>query len=294
MIGNPLKHSQMTRKELFREICADLSAVYPAPEAEAIARALFEFYHNLDRTDLYLDPHAEIGENRALESAVRQVVNGRPWQYATGEASFCGLPLAVDERVLIPRPETEELVRWIVDDHRGAAPKILDVGTGSGAIAIALMRGLPGSEAIAIDVSDDALDLARENAGRCGVGIRFERCDILHEKPAGKFDVVVSNPPYVRLSERAAMRGNVLDYEPHAALFVPDDDPLLFYRAIAGWGFRGLTPGGRLYFEINEAFGPETAQLLAGLGYHEVELRQDLFGKDRMVKGRLPLTGSMA
>lgn len=274
----------MTRRELFQKIRKELSTAYPPREAEAIALRLLEHFSQLDRAAICLEPRAEATENRALNNAVVELLHGRPLQYVLGETEFCGLRLTVDGRVLIPRPETEELVRWIAEAQRGRAGRILDIGTGSGAIAIALANELPDAELFAIDISEDALDVARQNAAANGVRVRYSRCDILTEKPDGKFDVIVSNPPYVRTSERAAMRGNVLNHEPPAALFVPDDDPLLFYRRIAAWGLGALNSGGEIYFEINEALGRQTEEGLASQGYKEVELRQDIFGKDRMIK----------
>jgi release factor glutamine methyltransferase len=191
--------------------------------------------------------------------------------------------------VLIPRPETEELVRRVLTENvAGGDFRVLDIGTGSGAIAIALARAWPEAVVEAIDISPGALAVARENGQRNGVQVRFSACDILQEVPSGQFDVIVSNPPYVRPSERAQMHPNVLDHEPGLALFVPEEDPLLFYRRIATVARDLLQPGGRLYFEINEAMGAEIARLLTRLGYTSVEIRTDLSGKERIAQAVAP------
>jgi release factor glutamine methyltransferase len=279
----------MRRKEIFDWIFRELSGVYPQREAREGALLLMEGLLGVNRIALFLDPDVDVSPiPAALSDALAQLREHRPLQYVLGEAYFCGIPLRVDERVLIPRPETEELVSRIAGEWKGERPRILDVGTGSGAIAIALARMVPGAAITAVDISAGALELAREDARQNGVeaDIDFIRLDILSDTPDGRYDVVVSNPPYVRESERAAMRRNVLDYEPASALFVPDDDPLLFYRRIAALGRELLLPGGALYFEINEAFGQQTKQLLSDAGYIGVEIRQDIFGKDRIVSGR--------
>lgn len=280
--------SPMGRKELFERICRELADVYPPDEARAAAWALIEEMSGIGRTEIFLDPRAEIVPPPAFFEALEQLRAHRPLQYVLGTAEFYGLTLRLDERVLIPRPETEELVRRIVGENRGASPRILDVGTGSGAIALALARELPGAAVTGLDISPGALELARENARTNGVEVNFQSLDILTQVPEGQYDLIVSNPPYVRVCERSAMRRNVLDYEPEAALFVPDDDPLLFYRRIASLGRRLLVPGGALWFEINEAFGRETAELLAGMGYEDMALWRDLFGKERMVRAKNP------
>jgi release factor glutamine methyltransferase len=275
----------MEHKACFDRIRQELSVVYPPEEARAIAFVLFEEYLHLSRSDLFLDPAARIDPSPALEQALRELLSHRPLQYVLGHAEFCGLTFQVDERVLIPRSETEELVRWIADEWAGRSPRILDIGTGSGAIAIALANIFPQAVVCAVDISEAALRVAESNAKSAGVGVVFQRCDILRELPAGRFDVIVSNPPYVRRSEKALMRRNVLDYEPEIALFVPDDDPLRFYRRIAALGREMLNAGGMLYLEINEAFGDETAALLTDTGYSDVALRRDFFGRERMLKG---------
>lgn len=215
----------------------------------------------------------------------------RPVQYILGVADFYDLELAVGGGVLIPRPETEELVRWIVDNVRGkTGARILDVGTGSGAIAIALAKNLPGARVTAIDISEDALGFARANGEKYSAGVEFRRADILDPTlEIGRFDVIVSNPPYIPASERAAMHDNVVKYEPGSALFVPDDDPLVFYRAIAKFARRSLAPGGELYFEIHENFSHGTAALLAAEDFCGIVVREDLNSKPRMARAVNPL-----
>jgi len=279
----------MRRKEYFDLIRTRLSGIYGVEEAGALGWHLLESCVNLNREAVYAEPDAPVSPSPAVEAAIRELERHRPLQYVLGHTEFYGLPFRVDERVLIPRPETEELVRWIAGDWRGKSPAVLDIGTGSGAIAVALARSLPGSAVTALDVSPGALEVAGENARANGVEVRAIRCDVLRETPAGEYDMIVSNPPYVRESERTSMHPNVLDHEPGLALFVPDDDPLRFYRRIAELGLALLKPGGALYLEINEAFGAETAALLEGSGYTDVRLRKDLFGKDRMIRACKPL-----
>ena len=250
-----------------------------------MAFVLLEEYAGLSREAIFLDPDAGIEPSSALFDALEQLYTHRPLQYVLGHAEFCGLVFAVNEDVLIPRPETEELVEWISREWKGRPVRILDIGTGSGAIAVALAKKLTEAMVSAVDISEKAILMAAANAAGNAVQVSFAVCDILNGKPEGKFDVIVSNPPYVRHSEQEFMRKNVLDYEPGNALFVPDDDPLLFYRRIAGLGREMLNEGGALYFEINEAFGNETVRLLTELGYSQIEIRADILGKERMVKG---------
>ena len=205
--------------------------------------------------------------------------------HIAGFCRFCGRKFSLEEGVLIPRPETEELVRTIVERHRSdSGLRILDIGTGS--IAVTLAAELPDARVTAVDISDTALRIARRNAERHRQTVRFERRDILTGPPEGEFDLIVSNPPYVTESEKRQMSPNVLRYEPHRALFVPDDDPLLFYRAIAGLGRRLFAPGGTVYFEINERFGTQTVELLENEGYREIVLSKDFFGKPRTVSAQ--------
>ena len=198
---------------------------------------------------------------------------------------FYGLSFEVDENVLIPRPETEELVEWILKDNKEGGLRVLDIGTGSGCIPITLAKFLLHADIASWDISDGALEVARRNCRRNDVKVRLERKDVLQTSSSEEqFDIIVSNPPYITEKEKANMSANVLEWEPELALFVPDDSPLLFYRKIAELGRDMLVSGGRLYFEINQEYGRETVDMLAGLGYKNIELRKDLFQNDRMIK----------
>ena len=276
----------MKGRELYDWVQDELSTVYPPEEAGAMARILLEEVMGLPFHVILVDPEAQQEPSATLLTALSQLKKHRPLQYVLGRTDFAGLNFRVDERVLVPRPETEELVRWIVDENRLKTPAILDVGTGSGAIAVSLARAIPGAEVSGWDVSLEALEIAMENAEANGVLVRFRQTDVLTEKPSEKYDLIVSNPPYVRESERMVMRANVLDYEPACALFVPDDDPLLFYRKITELATLSLQDGGWLYFEINEAYGPEIVNLLKSNGFSGVELRRDIFDRDRMVRAQ--------
>jgi release factor glutamine methyltransferase len=209
-----------------------------------------------------------------------------PIQYILGETEFYGLPFYVNESVLIPRPETEELVDWIQkENYKSAELNILDIGTGSGCIAIALRHEFPSSTVDAFDVSEKALETAKQNATHNKLEVNFKAVDILNAPAFNKkWDIIVSNPPYITENEKDTILSNVLDHEPHLALFVPDNDPLLFYREIAFFAQQYLTPAGKLYFEINRNAGNHTLELLTGMGYRDVELRKDISGNDRMVR----------
>jgi release factor glutamine methyltransferase len=212
----------------------------------------------------------------------------KPIQYVTGTVYFFGLRLKVDPSVLIPRPETEELVKWAADEMKGKSGlRILDIGTGSGCIILVLGSLLPGSDLTATDISQSALGVASQNASLCGTRVEFRISDILDEtawESHEEYDLIISNPPYVRSSEKGGMRANVLDFEPPAALFVPDDDPLVFYRAIAGFSQRKLAPGGKLFLEINENLGEETVSLIRQFGFTDMVMKKDMQGKDRFIR----------
>lgn len=264
-----------------------LAGLYDAAEAKELARIALmrvldcDFTFLLSHSPLTLSGEQMSGVDLFLE----RLAKGQPVQYVEGEAAFYGLSFKVKPGVLIPRPETAELVDWVKSDYSSFNnPAILDVGTGSGCIAVALASALPGAKVSAVDVSDDALAVAYQNANLNGVEVAFSKVDILSQEPVGIFNAIVSNPPYICNSEKAAMHKNVLDYEPALALFVPDNDPLLFYRRIAQLALTLLQPGGHLYFEINERFGAETVSMLRNLGFSDVSLRADFFGKDRMVR----------
>ncbi|MDR2911750.1 MAG: peptide chain release factor N(5)-glutamine methyltransferase [Alistipes sp.] len=280
----------MTRKELIDSLKTAARPVYGEHEAAAVARLVAEVRYGLSRADCALEPEAEVDVGEGVGELLADLAAARPVQYILGEAEFDGLRLAVGEGVLIPRPETEELVRWVAEE-RADAGSVLDIGTGSGAIAIALARRLPEARVSAIDISGEALRYARLNNERHKAGVEFHQADILDNFQFSifnfQFDVVVSNPPYIPAAERAAMPANVAEYEPEGALFVPDDDPLLFYRAIARFARRALRPRGALYFEIHEGLAREVAELLKAEGFRDIELRRDINDKPRMIRCRL-------
>lgn len=277
----------MDRREYRRQAMALLTPRYGDREAESIALLVAFSIAGVRREDFVLEPSVPIDE-RAMR-AVEAVADGRPVQYIIGESEFCGIPLKVGESVLIPRPETEELVAWILQENVIEQPRILDVGTGSGAIAIALGKALPEARITAVDISEAALEIACTNALINNVLIEFINADILSKTPAGEFDIVASNPPYIPAAERAEMASHVGDHEPGEALFVPDDDPLLFYRAIGEKAQGGmLKKGGRLYFEVHENYAEQVAQLLENQRFTAIEIRDDLNEKPRMIRCRRP------
>ncbi len=276
----------MTRREAVQTLAERLCGLYDSREAMQIARLAVCHAGHCSLTDLVVR-----GEE-AVELPGRiidELVSGRPVQYVLGQTEFCGLEIGVDERVLIPRPETEELVAHILKSSPRPR-RILDVGTGSGCIALALKASLPDAEVVAVDLSACALERARENARALGLAVVFRQDDALAGLPAtdGPFDVVVSNPPYIPAAERAAMQRRVTDYEPAQALFVPDRDPLCFYRAIARAGYRLLAPGGALWLEVHSPLAAETRALLQAEGYAEVRCFQDIYDKPRILWSRNP------
>ncbi len=287
-------------QQILQYIRQTLSTCYPASEANALARLILEKRFGISLTEIYMGKDKQFlpEQRNELEDILQRLLRNEPVQYVLGEADFCGETFSVGSGVLIPRPETEELVAWIGETMPATPCKVLDVGTGSGCIAISLAKRFPQSDVTAWDVSGQALAIARANNQRLGTNVNFLRRDVLEEAKAyeptdrrsdeGTFDVIVSNPPYVTCSERKEMEANVLDWEPGLALFVPDDDPLLFYRAIARLAQRLLKPGGRLFFEINRAYGAATVNLLQEMNYQAVELRKDLSGNDRMVSAQRP------
>ena len=284
----------MTTREFTAALASDLQPIYPEREAQAIAALVTEHLLALDSPLQRLMaaqqpvPPAALA---ALPALAARLLAHEPVQYVLGTAYFDGMALEVTPATLIPRPETEELVQLITRAYPAqAALRMLDVGTGSGCLALALARALPQAQVLAVDISAEALAVACRNAARHAPQVTFQQVDILLSLPAGlapgTLDVLVSNPPYVRESERPAMRANVLAWEPATALFVPDEDPLLFYRRLAEIGALLLRPGGSIYLEINEALGAETAALLVAQGFGEVAVLSDMFGKARMVRGR--------
>ena len=275
----------MTIRQTIQTIEEALSPLYDSREATAIAREVVCRVCGYTFSQLVINYDSEcIIEN--LQTIIDQLAASRPVQYVTGVAEFYDLEFKVCEGVLIPRPETAELVAQIVaDTHPGA--KILDVGTGSGAIAVALAKSIEGAKVTAVDISDVALEIAAENAERNGVNIAFYKADALGDMSSlGEFDIIVSNPPYIPQSDIVRMERNVVDYEPHTALFVADDDALCFYRSIAQNGVKMLRMGGALYFEIYEQFGEQIRQMLEQMGYNDIVVAKDVFGKERMVWSR--------
>jgi release factor glutamine methyltransferase len=266
-----------------------LASIYDRDEAESFFYLVLEDFTKLKRTDLALNPGMTFSDDETSKwdvvcEKLRQEI---PIQYILGRAHFYGLEFAVGPEALIPRPETEELVDWIISDVRKSGLsklKVLDIGTGSGCIAISLAKNLPTADVAAIDVSEKALALAKQNAASNKVQVNFLHQDILATGSlAQDYEIIVSNPPYVRHLEKHEIRKNVLDNEPHLALFVSDDDALLFYRKIAQLALENLTADGRLYFEINQYLAKETMDMLETMGFGFMELRKDIYGNDRMI-----------
>ena len=271
-----------------KRIKSALEGLYPETEIRSFSQLMIEKVTGFSRTEIIVNKNTQfsVEQQHEIESFIENLKNFIPIQYILGETEFYGLTFNVNESVLIPRPETEELVDWIRSENdRNASLNILDIGTGSGCIAISLKNVLPNSVVDAFDISDQALETARSNALRNELDVNFSKVDILNVPDfSKKWDIIVSNPPYVLESEKAEIQPNVLDNEPHLALFVPDNDPLLFYRSIAQFSLRQLKPEGKLYFEINRQYGKATIDLLAESGFTDIELRKDISGNDRMVK----------
>lgn len=269
-----------------------LEAVYENEEINNFFFLLLESYYNVSRLKLALEPELVIENTKLIENALDLLKAEKPIQYILGETEFYGLTFSVNEHVLIPRPETEELVDWIITEleGKGAAFKILDIGTGSGCIPVSLVNNLSSAKVSGLDVSKEALKVAKQNAERHNVDVTFLETDILKWKTTlqnSKFDIIVSNPPYVREQEKELMKLNVLDNEPHLALFVEDNNPLLFYKTICEFAKQNLKEGGLLFFEINEYLGQEMMKLLDDFGFKNIELKQDIFKKDRMIKASI-------
>ncbi|WP_299097814.1 peptide chain release factor N(5)-glutamine methyltransferase [uncultured Winogradskyella sp.] len=295
-------------KDIFHK---ELNQIYGKDEVASFFYLGLEHHLNVARIQLQLEPEFTLSKTEAdfffeiLEGLKQQ----KPIQYLLGETEFYGLQFKVNDNVLIPRPETEELVDWILKSYESrvisSEPsnlkssivnrqlKILDIGTGSGCIAISLAKHLPEAQVFAVDISESALEIAKENADSNGVEIKFIKADILESslwedvalRQKGSFDIIVSNPPYVRELEKQEIKPNVLNNEPHLALFVENDNPLIFYKSITDFAVDKLKSNGSLYFEINQYLGQETKQLLVDAEFKAVELREDLNGNDRMLKG---------
>jgi release factor glutamine methyltransferase len=294
----------MTLKQHKIYFTEQLASIYPQTEIDTFFYYLIEEYLSLQRIDLIMQPDFEITSEKELlfNNAVKRLQKEEPIQYIIGNTEFYGFPFLVDENTLIPRPETEELVEWILNEVNSVEKtNILDIGTGTGCIPISLKKNLPNANISAIDVSVNALKKATENANLNNVAINFIEQDILKitslnviaskiEEPSTndiKFDIIVSNPPYVRELEKTEIKNNVLENEPHLALFVDDNNPLIFYNKIADLAKNHLTKNGSLFFEINQYLGKETFNMLKDKGFINIELRKDFSGNDRMIKASL-------
>lgn len=269
-----------------------LSPLYSTGEIKNIIRIIFENLKNYSQVDIIMNQDEILSPfiKDKVDAILKRLLNHEPIQYIFNEAYFQGFTLKVTPDTLIPRPETEELVDIIVKENTKSDLHVLDIGTGSGAIAIALARSLKFPIVDAIDISQAAIDIAQENAKALKVKINFSKKDILSSEipTISTYDIIVSNPPYITDQEKSSMEPNVLDYEPHTALFVPDSDALLFYRAIALYAIHALNPGGRIYFEINSLFGKETAKLLSDNDLIDVNIIKDMYGLDRFVSATKP------
>lgn len=263
-----------------------LTPIYDAVEAEQLFLIALEEIEGKTRIDLVMNPTMQTDKVAVWESVLEELKQEKPIQYIFGQAYFYGLTFKVNEFTLIPRAETEELVEWIINSVNPSKPiRILDIGTGSGCIGITLANELPLARVTLMDVSDKALEVAKQNAVSNGVAVETVLQDVLQlEKLKSQYDIIVSNPPYVRNLEKVEIKKNVLDYEPHLALFVEDNDPLIFYRKIALLANNNLQTGGMLFYEINQYLGEETKTLFESLDFTGVELRKDMVGNDRMIK----------
>jgi len=283
----------MLAKDYRNNFIEKLLPLYDVLEAESFFYIILEDFHQMKRIDLALNPTFVFSDSAVAKwnSVLEKLEKEIPIQYILGNAHFYGLEFEVNENTLIPRPETEELVEWIIDNNSKIEGfkdlKILDIGTGSGCIAISLSKNLPHSNVFAIDVSEKALETAKRNALKNETDVTFLLKNILEtDDLEQQFDIIVSNPPYVRNLEKEEIKKNVLDYEPHLALFVEDNDALIFYRKIAELAQKNLTKNGQLYFEINQYLGTEMINLLEAKNFENIELRKDIYENDRMIFGR--------
>lgn len=279
-----------TIKEIREHLIKELKDIYPDNEIHAITNLIFKTLFDIDRLHIHRNPDFILPSDsgiRIIEIA-RELKTGKPIQYILGETFFYGCTIKVNNATLIPRPETEELVDLIIKGNRDFKGKIIDIGTGSGCIAISLKKNLELAKVTGLDVSENALEVARSNALLNDADVSFISCDILNFDQARvpDCDIIVSNPPYVLESEKQNMRRNVLDFEPHMALFVPDNYPLLFYKAIINFSKRSLAPGGNIYLEINENKGDGIFNLLDQEKFNEIKIINDINGKTRFIKGR--------
>jgi release factor glutamine methyltransferase len=281
----------MKLKDLAGQFADSLGKMYGPDEAHAMFFVAIGSVLQYGRADYLLKKEEKLEEGQLirLQNILTELQNGKPVQYVIGEAFFYGLPFKVSPSVLIPRPETEELVDWVIESTAlatatGSGLRIIDIGTGSGCIAVSLKKNLPATAVSALDISDAAINVASANAALNQVDIHFIQADIRDFITPLKFDVIVSNPPYIRLQEKEQMQNHVLDHEPHLALFVPNEKPLVFYEAIADFAWAALSDFGLLFFEINADLGKETVKMLVAKSFINIELRKDMQGKDRMIK----------
>lgn len=281
----------MTRRELYNKVWMSVAPLYDHPEPVAVAERICADLYGFDRFGMTLMPSAEVEgfDEEAFEQVCKRLAEGCPVQYVVGHTEFCDLRFAVREGVLVPRPETEQLVRLVAEKHPNSGVRLMDIGTGSGAIAVSLAKLIEGARVTAVDVSEDALAVASENAAANDAKVEFVRTDIFAYEPTPEsLDVVVSNPPYIPESERSQMARNVVGYEPSLALFVPDHSPIMFYQRIADVARVALVAGGALYFEVHERYASEVAECLVCRGFVEVEVIEDFFSKPRIVSARKP------
>ena len=288
---------EMKIKQYRTQFIKELSPFYDAYEAESFFYLILEDKHQLRQIDLALNHELNFSESDFVvwNSLLGQLKKEVPIQYLLGKTSFYGLDFEVNENVLIPRPETEELVEWIINENsktdKTKKLKILDIGTGSGCIAISLAKNLPNADVYALDISKKALDTAKRNSVNNNVEVTFMLKNVLElEALKSNYDIIVSNPPYVRNLEKVEIKKNVLHYEPHLALFVEDNDALIFYRKIAEIGKKNLLENGQLYFEINQYLGKETSDLLEQMNFTNIELKKDIYDNDRMISCKVSKT----
>jgi release factor glutamine methyltransferase len=278
-----------TIKDIRNYITGELKDIYPEKEVQSIFEIVISYTLGINRISILRDPGMKVSEEQIenITAICRELKEGKPVQYITGETTFYNCIINVNPSVLIPRPETEELADLVIKENRGFTGNIIDIGTGSGCIAVALAANIPGASVSATDISVKALETAEKNAVRNNVKINFIHADIFDPEMAKAFnaDIIVSNPPYVMESEKMQMHTNVLDYEPHEALFVPDYDQLVFYRAIFDQSRIILNEGGRIYLEINEKSGFQLQKMMESYNYKEISLVRDINGKDRIIKG---------
>jgi len=278
----------MNIKELEKEYIQSLNQFYDVEESKSIFYLSATSILKVTQSELLVKKDRVLTEKETdnLIKVLNDLKKGKPVQQVLGKAFFYGVPLQINEHVLIPRPETEELVDWVIKEIKDKKESLLDIGTGSGCIPIAIKMNLPALSVSALDISDEALKIASANAILNETDIDFIEADILSYSSDKRYDVIVSNPPYIREIEKADMHENVLAHEPHSALFVSDDNPLIFYKSISDFAYTNLNPNGYLFFEINEFLWEETLQVLIDKGFKNIELKKDMQGKDRMIMAR--------